>query len=157
MDPSMMGEGGGGGAGLILPGSGSANKLASQSLMAVQEFGMVIGVAFLVGVLFMLLIYTEKAWAATSDRLHDYCGRKPKDEEDPAALVGTFKRYKNWSEIDWLCLYVSYWVKFLQWQVVVFVRHITVKRDWRVKANRAFTKESKRLEKIWISANVRTF
>ena len=56
---------------------------------------MVIGVAFLVGILFLLMIYVEKAWTSTTDRLHDMCGRKPKDEEDPAALVGTFKRYKN--------------------------------------------------------------
>ncbi len=56
---------------------------------------MVIGVGFLVGILFLLMIYVEKAWASTTDRLHDLCGRKPKDEEDPAALVGTFKRYKN--------------------------------------------------------------
>ena len=60
-----------------------------------QELGMVIGVAFLVGILFLLMIYVEKAWTSTTDRLHDMCGRKPKDEEDPAALVGTFKRYKN--------------------------------------------------------------
>lgn len=60
-----------------------------------QELGMVIGVGFLVGILFLLMIYVEKAWASTTDRLHDLCGRKPKDEEDPAALVGTFKRYKN--------------------------------------------------------------
>jgi hypothetical protein len=30
-----------------------------------------------------------------TDRLQDLCGKKPKDEENPAALVGTFKRYKN--------------------------------------------------------------
>jgi hypothetical protein len=30
--------------------------------MAVQELGMVIGVAFLVGVLFFLMIFLEKIW-----------------------------------------------------------------------------------------------
>ena len=64
--------------------------------MAVQELGMVIGVALIVAVLFFLMLFVEKVWNSTTDCIHDICGRKPKDEENPAALVGTFKRYKNW-------------------------------------------------------------
>jgi hypothetical protein len=91
-----MGEGSPGGlGGLQLPGSLSRAKLASQSIVAFQELGMVIGVAFLVCALFMLMIYMEKLWTSTVDKLGDLCGKKKEDEEDPAALVGTFKRYKN--------------------------------------------------------------
>ena len=93
MDPGMMAEGGGGG--ILLPGSAGSAKLASQSLMAVQELGMVIGAFLLVGILFLLLVYTEKACDATTEKCHSMCGRKAKDVEDPAALVGTFKRYKH--------------------------------------------------------------
>lgn len=96
IDPALMGEGAGGSGGLILPGGMSSSaKLANQSLMAVQELGMVIGVALIVAVLFFLMIFLEKIWTSTADKIHDVCGRKPKDEENPAALVGTFKRYKN--------------------------------------------------------------
>ena len=95
LDPALMGEGGGGAGGFQLPGSLSRAKLASQSIVAVQEFGMVIGVAILVCVLFMLMIYMEKLWTSAVEKLSDLCGKKREDEEDPAALVGTFKRYKN--------------------------------------------------------------
>jgi hypothetical protein len=96
LDPAMMGEGGpGGGGGILLPGNMNRAKLASQSIVAIQELGMVIGVAFLVGILFMLMIYLEKLWTSVIDRLSGMCGRTKKDEENPADLVGTFKRYKN--------------------------------------------------------------
>jgi hypothetical protein len=45
---------------------GSSAKLASQSLMAVQELGMVIGVALIVAVLFFLMIFVEKVWNSTT-------------------------------------------------------------------------------------------
>jgi len=96
LDPALMGEGGPGGIGGIqFPGSLNRAKLASQSIVAVQELGMIIGVAFLVGILFMLMIYLEKLRTAVFDKMSEWCGKKKKDEEDPAALVGTFKRYKN--------------------------------------------------------------
>jgi len=96
LDPSLLGEDGpGGNGGLFSLGSQNRARLALQSIVAVQELGMVIGVAFLVGVLFMLMIYTEKLWTKTIDKLSDICGKKKIQEESPADLVGTFKRYKN--------------------------------------------------------------
>jgi len=75
---------------------GKTLSLQRQSILALQEFGIVIGVALLVGVIFMLMIYLEKFWNSVSDFYHKRFGDyKEDDEEDPAALVGTFKRYKN--------------------------------------------------------------
>jgi len=96
LDPAMMGESGpGGGGGLLLSGNLNRAKLAAQSIGAVQELGMVIGVGLLVGSLFFLMIYLEKLSNLLSEKLCGVCGKNSKDEENPAALVGTFKRYKN--------------------------------------------------------------
>ncbi len=96
LDPAMMGEAGtGGGGGLLLPGNMNRAKLAAQSIVAIQEFGMVIGVGLLVGTLFFLMIYLEKLTTFLSEKFHNVCGNGSKDEENPADLVGTFKRYKN--------------------------------------------------------------
>jgi len=102
MDPSLMegddmmvGEGMGG------MGPGTAAKaldLKVQTMLALQELGIVIGVAFMVATIFFIMIFVEKV----CDSVNDIYQKKfhPEDQEDPeavdpASLVGTFKRYKN--------------------------------------------------------------
>jgi hypothetical protein len=99
MDPSLMDSGGDGmmdPAGLAM---GRVNKLANlkvQTLLALQELGIVVAVAFLVGGIFMLMIFVEKIWdRGMTVYQNKFGGDKSEDIEDPAALVGTFKRYKN--------------------------------------------------------------
>jgi hypothetical protein len=54
-----------------------------------------IGVALLCGVLFMLMVGFELVYDWIKDKLQTMVGRKKVLEvADPAALVGTFKRYK---------------------------------------------------------------
>ena len=79
----------------LLPGGLGRSKLSSlevQTSLAFQELGIVIGVAFIFVFLFFLLIYTEKLGTCLIDKLQ---AKKPPDEENPAALVGTYKSNKN--------------------------------------------------------------
>ena len=56
----------------------------------------VIGVALMVGILFFLMIAVERTFEWLGNQISKIFGRKKnKDPEDPAALVGSFKRYKN--------------------------------------------------------------
>ena len=89
LDETMMGmEGEGIG--------GSKLTLQHQTILALQELGLVIAVALMVGIIFMIMIYVEKSVNSISDYYNKRFGDGPEDdEEDPAALVGTFKRYKN--------------------------------------------------------------
>jgi len=66
-----------------------------QTAQAVQQMAVVIGVVFLVGFLFMGMIAIEKMWEFVETKYNEHFGIVEEDEEDPAALVGTFKRYKN--------------------------------------------------------------
>merc|ERR1719412_650207 len=102
MDPSLMdidtaGEGLGMGPGGM--GFGSQKKLANlqvQTLLALQELGIVVAVAFMVGGMAVLMIFVEKIWDQVMTVYQKKFGNyKEDDVEDPAALVGTFKRYKN--------------------------------------------------------------
>ena len=101
LDPSLM-EVDNLGEGMMAPGNlglGNQKKLANlkvQTLLALQELGIVIAVAFMVGGIFMLMIFVEKIWdGAMTAYQKKFGGYKEDDVEDPAALVGTFKRYKN--------------------------------------------------------------
>lgn len=69
-------------------------SLLDQTENALQQFSIVVGVCLMVGLLFFLMVWI--------DMLMDWLGTKMKrsskkepDPEDPAALVGSFKRYKN--------------------------------------------------------------
>ncbi len=54
-----------------------------------------VGVALLCGILFFMLIGFEKMCDCVKDKLVNVFGKeKILEPEDPAALVGTFKRYK---------------------------------------------------------------
>ena len=51
--------------------------------------------ALLVGILFMLNIGLDLFMDAVAEKIQDTFGKKKvEDPENPAALVGTFKRYK---------------------------------------------------------------
>lgn len=101
VDPSLMDVDIGGEELLDSGGLGFGNqkKLANlkvQTLLALQELGIVIAVAFMVGGIFMLMIFLEKIWDSVMTVYQKkFGGYKEDDVEDPAALVGTFKRYKN--------------------------------------------------------------
>ena len=101
VDPSLMDVDIGGEELLDSGGLGFGNqkKLANlkvQTLLALQELGIVIAVAFMVGGIFMLMIFVEKIWDQVMTAYQKkFGGYKEDDVEDPAALVGTFKRYKN--------------------------------------------------------------
>lgn len=58
-------------------------------------FNFKVGVALLVGILFMLNIGLELLFDAICEKCEDMFGsKKVAKVENPAALVGTFKRYK---------------------------------------------------------------
>ena len=101
VDPSLMDVDIGGEELLDSGGLGFGNqkKLANlkvQTLLALQELGIVIAVAFMVGGIFMLMIFVEKIWDQVMTAYQKkFGGYKEDDVEDPAALVGSFKRYKN--------------------------------------------------------------
>lgn len=59
-----------------------------------QELGIVIGVAIVVAILFLILVYTEKLLDSLVENIHTRLGHK-KEEKDPAALVGTYRNNKN--------------------------------------------------------------
>ena len=99
MDPSLlegqegefedtMFDGGPGGNG------GGTASLKVQTLLALKELGIVIAVALMVVIIFFLMIFIEKAWISMSDLYQKKVKKVEEDVEDPAALVGTFKRYK---------------------------------------------------------------
>ena len=90
LEDDMLLDGGEGGAG------GPKRTLQYQTFMALKELGLVIAVALMVGIIFMLMIYLEKSWNYLSESYNKRFGEEKEDDvEDPAALVGTFKRYKN--------------------------------------------------------------
>lgn len=103
LDPSMLGIDGSEGDlnEMLLQGraGGGMHTLATlkvQTLLALQELGVVIGVAFMMGIIFLLMVFLEKMIVSVATRFHKRFGKPEMDpEDDPAALVGTFKRYKN--------------------------------------------------------------
>eukprot|EP00088_Acartia_fossae_P034239 TRINITY_DN35118_c0_g1_i1.p1 TRINITY_DN35118_c0_g1~~TRINITY_DN35118_c0_g1_i1.p1 ORF type:complete len:151 (+),score=39.25 TRINITY_DN35118_c0_g1_i1:107-559(+) len=66
-----------------------------QSTRALQQLALVIGVAFMVAFLFLVMVGLEKAWDKMEEKYRESFGKSQQQEVDPAALVGTFKRYKN--------------------------------------------------------------
>lgn len=69
--------------------------IGEQSILAMQQFAVLVGVALMVGILFMLNIGLDLFMDWVSEKVSDmFCKKKVEDPENPAALVGTFKRYK---------------------------------------------------------------
>jgi len=86
-------------------GPNSANKkdqqpnktIAEQTLQAALQFGVLVGVALMVGILFMLNVGADLLYTAICDKYTSaFSKHKPVDieDQDPASLVGSFKRYK---------------------------------------------------------------
>jgi hypothetical protein len=76
--------------------SGTA-PIGEQSILAMQQFAVLVGVALMVGILFMLNIGLDLLIDWISEAMTNlFCKKKIADdvEKAPAALVGTFKRYK---------------------------------------------------------------
>ena len=66
-----------------------------QTILAAQQLGIIVGVALLVGGGFMLMVGLEIGAGWALDKIYKLCGKKIQENpEDPAALVGSFKRYK---------------------------------------------------------------
>ena len=60
-----------------------------------QQLSVIVGVALLVGGMFMLMIWLEILMERLEVRCKKLMGRHHEEPEvDPAALVGSFKRYK---------------------------------------------------------------
>jgi len=71
--------------------------IAEQTLQAALQFGVLVGVALMVGVLFMLNVGADLLYTAICDKYTEaFSKHKPVDieDQDPASLVGSFKRYK---------------------------------------------------------------
>jgi len=78
-------------------GTGEGDRLSwgEQTILAVQQFSMILGVILLVGSCFLLMIGTEIFLGWLEDQCSRLMGREKEEEtDDPAALVGSFKRYK---------------------------------------------------------------
>jgi len=96
MDSMMAAPSGGDGG-----GGGATHKkekeltVIQQTTLALQQLGIVIGVAFMVAFLFMVMIGIEKLWEKMEENWQSMRGKAPPKEVDPASLVGTFSRYKN--------------------------------------------------------------
>jgi len=75
----------------------SMPTMAEQTIQAALQFGVLVAVALLVGILFFLNIGLDLFLDALKEKLSSAFGdRKEVDieDQDPASLVGTFKRYK---------------------------------------------------------------
>ena len=71
-------------------------NLQFQTILALQQLGLIISVVLMVATIFMAMISLEKIWNLALEYFIKRFGEENvEDAEDPAALVGTFKRYKN--------------------------------------------------------------
>jgi len=71
--------------------------IGEQTLQAALQFGVLVGVALMVGILFMLNVGADLLYTAICDKYTSaFSKHKPVDieDQDPASLVGSFKRYK---------------------------------------------------------------
>jgi len=70
--------------------------LLEETQNALQQFSIVVGVCLMVGILFFLMIAVEQTYDWILGKMKKVVGtKKTEDPEDPASLVGSFKRYKN--------------------------------------------------------------
>ena len=92
-----------GGGDVAAPAAGAApgavfplkKSVWDQTVLAAQQLGIIVGVALLVGGGFMLMVGIELSMIWVVEKCSELLGRQTvKDPEDPAALVGSFKRYK---------------------------------------------------------------
>jgi len=97
MDLESMTGGDGGGQ----DSKNAANKkklgeksFSEESILALQQLGVIIGVCFMVGSLFMLMVGVEILCGKMEEKYQEMTGKSHDIEKDPASLVGTFSRYK---------------------------------------------------------------
>merc|ERR1712098_468199 len=74
--------------------SGKVLTQIQQTTRALQQLGVILSAAFLVSFLFMVMMAVEKTWEQLMKNYENCEGKGQRQEDDPAALVGTFKRYK---------------------------------------------------------------
>jgi len=93
---SMMGGDGGGGDedNPSLVKNIKPKSFLEETTLALQQLGLIIGVAFMVGFLFMVMVGMEKMWEKAAEKYQVMNGKNQPEEKDPASLVGTFSRYK---------------------------------------------------------------
>jgi len=65
-----------------------------ETTLALQQLGLIIGVAFMVFMGFLVMVGVEKAWDKLGEKYQQVTGKKQPEEKNPASLVGTFSRYK---------------------------------------------------------------
>ncbi|XP_059099142.1 uncharacterized protein LOC131893188 [Tigriopus californicus] len=71
--------------------------IGEQTLQAAFQLGVLVAVSLLVGIIFFVNVGIEMAFEALCNKMEEIFGRHKMsdiEEQDPAALVGTFKRYK---------------------------------------------------------------
>jgi len=81
----------------LKPATTTEQTIAEQSVQAALQFGVLVGVALMVGILFMVNIGVEMCFDAICERVSEAFGKQKIpdiEDQDPAGLVGTFKRYK---------------------------------------------------------------
>jgi len=62
-----------------------------------MQFGVLVGVALMVGILFLISVWADMLYSSICDKFTEKFAKvQPVDieDQDPATLVGTFKRYK---------------------------------------------------------------
>eukprot|EP00092_Neocalanus_flemingeri_P061994 GFUD01074716.1.p1 GENE.GFUD01074716.1~~GFUD01074716.1.p1 ORF type:complete len:138 (+),score=37.25 GFUD01074716.1:201-614(+) len=69
-------------------------SFTEESILALQQLGLIIGVAFMVMFGFMVMVGVEKLVEKMGEKYQAMTGKKQPEEKDPASLVGTFSRYK---------------------------------------------------------------
>ena len=79
-------------------------QLSSKNLTIPSSIA---GVCFLVGSLFMAMVGLEIMCEKMSERLDSMRGKNEEPETSPAAMVGTFSRYK-WQYLSVQCLFNKY-------------------------------------------------
>merc|ERR1719233_2560064 len=70
-------------------------SFSEESVLALKQLGVIIGVCFMVGSLFMLMVGVEILWGKVEEKYQEVTGKQEEPEKDPAALVGTFSRYRR--------------------------------------------------------------
>jgi len=65
-----------------------------ESTLAFKQLGVIFGVAFMVGFGFMAMVGIETLCEKAGEKYQAVTGKPREPEKDPAALVGTFSRYK---------------------------------------------------------------
>lgn len=69
-------------------------SLLEETILALQQLGIIIGVAIMVMFGFMVMVGVERLVEKMGEKYQAMTGKKQPEEKDPASLVGTFSRYK---------------------------------------------------------------